>query len=369
VTPRVLIVDDEPRNIELLEAVVATCGVETAAASNGRDAVILFRESRFDLVLLDVMMPGMDGFATLAELRAATPPGERVPIVLVTALQERADRLRGLEAGADDFLTKPIDPQEVRCRVRLFLQLREMHAALTRRAEELEREKEARAELAAMIVHDLKNPLAAISGNVRWVLSQIGTPETTTEELTEALNDVDQGTNRLVQLISTLIDVEKAESQGLVFEPVDAELRPILERLAREHAKEAADRNVTISVVVEGDVRATIDPDLVTRALENLLLNAVRYAGPRGRISLEAKVEGEVLVLRVANTGIPIAENHREQLFQKYATTERRARGDNLGLGLYFCRLVCEQHRGTIAASSADGWATVMTMRLPLHAG
>jgi two-component system sensor histidine kinase/response regulator len=363
--PKVLIVDDEPRNLALLEAILSTMLIDPTLVANGVDAIAAFERETFDLVLLDVMMPGLDGLATLARLRALTPPGEHVPIVLVTALDARADRLRGLDAGADDFLTKPVDAHEVRCRVRTFLNLRATQVALKRRAEELERVQRAKAELAAMIVHDLKNPLAAIAGNVKWIAGRFKANDTARDAVAEALADVSISTDRLVGLVSTLIDVEKAESGHLQITRAPVDLSAVLDGLAREHGKEADERNITLTAVAEPSLTASVDAVLVTRALENLLLNALRYAGSRGRIGLEARVVGEQLELSVANTGRAIPEDQRATLFQKYATTERKARGDNLGLGLYFCRLVAEGHGGTIEADSTSDWATRFVLRIP----
>ena len=168
--PRILIVDDEPRNLSLLEALLVGMNVELTRASGGREAIELFARAvsgqvTFDVVLLDVMMPEVDGLTALAEMRKTTPASEHVPIILVTALSAREDRLRGLEAGADDFLTKPLDPGEVRCRVRNFLALRRAQIELRARAEELMQLQKAKADLTRMIVHDLKNPLAGVGSN------------------------------------------------------------------------------------------------------------------------------------------------------------------------------------------------------------
>ncbi len=360
--PHILIADDEPLNRSLLEAIVSTMNVDTTLVANGRDAIAAFQKVPFDLVLLDIMMPGLDGLATLRELRRQTPSGEHVPIVLVTALAARTDRLRGLEAGADDFLTKPVDAHEVRCRVRTFLELRETQLALKRRAEELEAMQRAKTELAAMIVHDLKNPLAAIAGNVRWVA--LRWREAPPETISEALTDVTQSTERLVGLVATLIDVEKAEAGHLTIEREQTDVRALLEAVVHEHHRESEDRRVNVTIDCEARPM-NLDRALVTRALENLLLNALRYAGAGGRVQISAREMGDELELVVRNTGRAIPTEQRSQLFQKYATTERRARGDNLGLGLYFCRLVAEAHGGTIVAGDAESdWATKIALHI-----
>jgi signal transduction histidine kinase len=347
-----------------LSAIVSGDGRAVTVVANGYEAIAEFQRKRYDLVLLDVMMPGIDGLATLAQLRSLTPPGEHVPIVLITALDARADRLRGLGAGADDFLPKPVDANEVRCRVRTFLALRDAQLALKERAEQLERVQQAKAELAAMIVHDLKNPLAAIAGNVKWIATRWHAPENA-PLIADALDDVTASTHRLVGLVTTLIDVEKAESGLLSIERRPTNLADLLGSVAHEHRKEAEERSISLLVQAGPPSPALIDATLMTRALENLLLNALRYAGTGGSIAVGARSVDTFLEVFIGNTGRPIPPDQRERLFQKYATTERRSRGDNLGLGLYFCRLVAEGHGGTISARSTNAWPTEFVMRLP----
>ncbi len=362
---RVLIVDDEPRNLALLEAVLAPIGIETRRATDGRQAVALFRElhatDELDLVLLDVMMPELDGFGALAEMRGCTSAGERLPIVLVTALSAREDRMRGLEAGADDFLSKPLDPHEVRCRVRTFIALREAQRTLRQRAEELERVQQARADLSRLIVHDLKNPLAALQGNLQWVRSRAA--QSKDAMMLEAIDDSTSSTARLLLMIGTLIDVDRVENSQLRLDRKPARVGALLDAVARRHARDAELRGVTIRVTGDPDLRATIDCSVLERAIENLVENAARFAGTPGLVELAAVGDGRATAITVSNTGAPMAPAQRTRLFEKYATTERG--GSHQGLGLYFCRLAAEAHGGGIAVDSDEAWPTRFRITIP----
>jgi two-component system sensor histidine kinase/response regulator len=362
---RVLIVDDEPRNLALLEAVLAPLGIETRRAANGREAVALFRDlhalDEVDLVLLDVMMPELDGFGALAEMRNCTSSGERIPIVLVTALAAREDRMRGLEAGADDFLSKPLDPHEVRCRVRTFVALREAQRTLRQRAEELERVQQARADLSRLIVHDLKNPLAALQGNLQWVRSRAA--KGNDAMMLEAIDDSTSSTTRLLTMIGTLIDVDRVENSQLRLDRKPTRVCDLLEAVARRHARDAELRGVTIHVTGDAELRASIDCGVLERAIENLVENAARFAGTPGKIELSVSREGAACVIGVANTGVAIPEATRARMFEKYATTEKN--GHHQGLGLYFCRLASEAHGGRIAVTSDATWPTRFRITIP----
>jgi signal transduction histidine kinase len=368
---RLLAVDDEPRNLSLLEALLTPLDVTLEKALGGREAVELFQRAfetgGFDLVLLDVMMPEVDGLTALTEMRRATPAGERVPIVLVTALGAREDRLRGLEAGADDFLTKPLDPHEVRARVRTFLALRDAQKGLKARASELERLHRARAELTRMIVHDLKNPLAGVGSNLGWIDRRLRKRSVDDPELFEAVADARSGAERLVKMVGSLLEVEKAESGQLEVSRRPTPLRALLTEVSRRNEKAAEARQIRLDLDVAEDASAEIDPELTTRILENLVENATRYADEGGRIRLEAHVGGGVAELVVANTGPTIPDEVRERIFEKNHTTENRAaRGNNLGLGLYFCRLAARAHGGDVRVEVGEEWPTRFVVRLAL---
>lgn len=367
--PRVLIVDDEPRNLSLVEALLATFELDVVRASGGREAIDAFAEAiatgGFDLVLLDVMMPDVDGLTALEAMRHATPRGERVPIVLVTALGAREDRIRGLEAGADDFLTKPLDPTEVRCRVRNFLDLRLAQRALRARAEELERLQRAKAELTSMLVHDLKNPLAAMSSNLGWIKRRLAKLGAADVDLDSALVDAQDGAKRLLTMIGNLLEVERAESGTLDPKPKATRLADLLGGVARRHEKEVVERKVEMVVEVDALLEAQLDPELTARVLENLVENATRYTPEGGRIVLAATRTDGGLELAVGNTGQPIPEPVQRTLFEKHASGEKRSRGHHLGLGLYYCRLAAQAHGGDIRVESTPQLPTRFVMTLP----
>lgn len=371
---RVLVVDDEPKNLALVAAILDRTQVEGEAleltmAASGAEAIERFgacaATTPFDLVLLDVMMPGLDGLSVLATLRSLAPYGGRVPIVLVTALSSREDRIRGLESGADDFVSKPIDAAELRCRVRTFLSLRRTQRALAARAEELEAAQRARAELTSMIIHDLKNPLAGVAGSLSWLARTYEGHPAEPSLMKEAVEDAREGTRRVLSLIRTIADAERADHGQLTASPSPCALRPFVDRIVRVQRGAALERSLVVEVEAD-DVEAPVDAELLGRVLENLLENAIRHTPEGGRVRVEAKLAGANLELAVSNTGAPISAAARERMFDKYVRGERR-NDAHLGLGLYFCRQAARAHGGGIAVTSTAAWPTRFVITVPVR--
>jgi signal transduction histidine kinase len=371
---RVLVVDDEPRNLALIAAILEGARVdgepvELTLVTSGQEAIDRFgacaATTPFDLVLLDVMMPDLDGFSVLRGMRSLTPAGGRIPIVLVTALGSREDRIRGLESGADDFLTKPVDAAELRCRVRTFLSLRRTQRALKAHADQLEAAQVARAELTSMIVHDLKNPLAGVAGSLSWLARTFEGHPCDPAMLVEAVEDAREGTRRVLTLIRAIAEVERAETGQLKIAAAPCAIRTFVDGITRIQRRAALARSLTLEVHAD-DVELEADAELLGRVLENLLENAIRHTPEGGKVRVDARSTGALLELAVSNTGTPISAQARATLFDKYARGERR-HDAHLGLGLYFCRLAVQAHGGRIAVESGEDWPTKFVVRVPLH--
>jgi signal transduction histidine kinase len=359
---RVLLVDDEPRNLRLLEVWLSPFGYDLIRAEGGREAIEVFERTRPDLILLDVMMPDLDGIDVLTHVRAHES-ASHIPVILVTGQTEREDRLRGYEAGADEFLEKPVDRALLLARVRTLLRLKEAGDELLRRNVLLEQLRREQRELTEFIIHDLKNPLSIIHMNLGWMRAENVAAERTDVE--EALTDAEEASSRLQAMIEELLAVARIERADVPLERTAVELGELLHEMARAHAREAEARGITLGAEAKLGIRAHADPAILRRVLENLIRNALQYAPAGGRIGISARGGSDVEVA-VSNTGQPVPEQERGRIFQKFqrganASTKR----GNAGLGLYFCRRAMEAHGGSIAVTQTPEWPTSFVLHLP----
>jgi signal transduction histidine kinase len=357
---RLLLVDDDPRNLALLEGYLAPLGHHVERANGGREALELFERAEPDLVLLDVMMPDLDGIDVLTHIRARTG-GSYVPVVLVTALSEREDRLRGLEAGADDFLLKPVDAAILLARVRTLLRLKQTLDELGARNALLERLQREQRELTSFIVHDLKNPLAVVHLNLAWSREQLA--ELGAAEAAEALEDASDATARMQGMVGDILRVAQLEEAVFPLQPRSIAMAELLDDVARAHAREAEKKSIDLTVRCTADLATTADPALLRRVIENLVENGLRHTPSRGRVELSAAAESSTCSVVVANTGVAIPESERARVFDRFHSSGPRA--GSAGLGLYFCRRAIEAHGGTIEVTERGGWPVAFVLRLP----
>ncbi|MGH7286237.1 MAG: hybrid sensor histidine kinase/response regulator, partial [Polyangiaceae bacterium] len=232
---RILLVDDEPRNVAVLEGHLASFGHELVRALDGRSALALFESSPFDLVLLDLVMPGFDGIDVLAHIRA-NPSSAHVPVIIVTAYGEREQRIKALEAGADEFLEKPVDSAILLARVRTLLELKESRDALSERNAELERLQRTQRELTQFLVHDLRSPLAVVSSNLGWIREEISKEKT---DVIEALADATEAAKRLQQMVDDLLTVARLDEAEFPVRFESVGLDAMVRSLLAEHQLKA----------------------------------------------------------------------------------------------------------------------------------
>ena len=295
--PLVLVADDVPANVELLVDQLAILGYRTATADDGPSALATAFEVRPDLCLLDVSMPAGDlgvpdratGYEVCRRLKR-DPRTARVPVVFVTALSDTTDRVRAIEAGGDDFLTKPHNRQVLGARVRSLIRLKRATDALedtVRRLRELEK---VRDDLLKMMVHDLKSPLTSVLATLEMVAD--GDYGAVSDAQRTALGDAQAKSEELLGLIDDLLEVARVEEETVVLRPERIAPAELVEELRRDWAVRFAAADARLAVDVAADAPAfAADRPLLRRVLNNLLQNAlVHGAGRDGR--LEARLAG-----------------------------------------------------------------------------
>jgi signal transduction histidine kinase len=360
---KILLVDDDPDVLKLLSASLGKHGYDLAEAGNGEDALEAFDDT-VELAIVDVRLPGMDGVELTSKLKQRAGAEQFLPVLVVTGTDEVAERLRAFESGCDDFLSKPVNLTELQARVKSLLARRREHVQLVRANERLRELQRKKQDLAALVVHDLRNPLSAIQGNLELLIEDL---EDSSEFVREALGDCHKLAGRALFLVAGLLDVEELNEGLLHAQLQDAAVGKVVDQSTPHHEATIRMRELSLDFRVPDDLRARVDPDLVGRLVENLLDNAVRYAPRGGKVVVAASREGDDLVIRVGNNGPAVPAPERERIFGRYYRLEARRAGAraNRGLGLYFCKLAVEAHGGTIAVEETDELPTCFVLRIP----
>jgi two-component system sensor histidine kinase/response regulator len=365
VTSRLLVVDDEVRNRLLLSALLSSEGYEVMEAANGAQALGMVAELMPDAILLDVMMPGMSGFEVCAKLKADATTAH-IPVLLVTVLEDRDSRLRGIAAGAMDFLSKPVDREELRLRVRNAVYTKRLHDQLQHEIERLRELEQLRDNLIHMIVHDMKTPLAAVQGSLELIKLLIDR-EKMDPRVTDCLDTSYVATRELVQMATSLLDVKRLEEGKMPLNRTEIDLAKVARFAAAGVRVLAASRQVRLDIQAETQVMVYADPELTGRVIGNLLSNAIKFSPENETVCLRLTGDEAGGRVEVKDSGCGIAPEHHERIFERFAQAAERPDGMGIstGLGLTFCKLAVSAHNGRIGVDSAAGKGSVFWFWLP----
>lgn len=366
---KILVVDDNVENRALARATLEDDGYEVIVAATGEDGIRAFEAERPDCVLLDVRMPGTDGFAVCSQIRSL-PEGANTPIVFLTALRDVDTFDRALRAGCDDFLTKPFRPAELVVRVQTALKLRRMSAELREhyqlvrsQRDDLMRLQLQKERLTAFVVHDLKNPLSTMDLNAQVLLRD---PELAPRARASAQN-IREGARSLLRLILNLLDISKSEEGQLAPHHSDIDLHVLTSEVLDAHALKAQKACVTLAQTV--DIRThRADVDLIRRIIENLLDNAIRHAPKHTEVRVFTVQREGAIEICVADAGPGISPEKRVEIFERFVQVESAGTvvsATGRGLGLAFCKVAVEAHGGSIRVEDGRP-GSVFCVRLPI---
>ncbi|MBI4510702.1 MAG: response regulator [Deltaproteobacteria bacterium] len=365
---RILVVDDDASVREMLATWLNVGGHETIAVETGESALSIARDEMPDLVIVDQSLPGMNGLELTRHIKAMA--GEDfLPIVMLTGRDNLKERMLAYDAGCDDLLDKPVSVGELRARVGAHLVRRRQHSELRRANEKLRDAQRLKEDLAALLVHDLRNPLSTLRGNLELLDGELSTALPLVRDV---LTDCRELADRALGMVGGLLDVAQLEEGLLHAEPVEVVLAVFLPSCARYRRLDLEARRLRLDIrVVPEDLRAVFDPDLLGRLVENLIDNALRYAPTSGCVCMSAERQGDDLVVSVGNNGPPIPVEERERIFGKWYRIEARRAGAraNRGLGLYFCKLAAEAHGGRIDVEETPEFPTLFVLRIPQPRG
>ncbi len=358
----VLVVDDEEKNRRLLREILLAHGYDVIEAANGVEALQEAEEHTPDAILLDVMMPDLDGFEVCRRLKGGAQTAS-IPVLMVTALQDRKSLLLGIDAGAMEFLTKPVDPREISLRVRNAVHMKHQQDELEAGYAKLLELEQLRDRLVHMIVHDMRSPLMVIDMGLQ--IAELDAADLFDEPARENLKGVRGTTQELIDMVTAILDVSKLESESMILNRSPQDLLEMSRSVIVTMGPLAGDRRLAAKVEGEAPL-LMVDSGLIERVLVNLLTNAIRHTHPEGHIRIQIEPGPTSVLCKVVDDGRGIPRIDQARVFEKFGQVDKHRAKYSTGLGLTFCRMAVEAHGGEIGLESDGKSGSTFWFRLPL---
>lgn len=342
---RVFIVDDEPSIRKTFQAFLAREGYDIELYENGMHLLTALEKSLPDAILLDVMMPEIDGFEVCRQIKG-NPDWQHIPIVLVTALDSREALLKGFDAGADEFLIKPVRGQELRVRIRSMLRTKHY-------MDELKDNVRMREELTHLIIHDMNNPLAALLMYSELIARQ----KPDAEKCWEYVSKMQFQGRRLESLVNDMLLEAKIANNKLILNREVVNLNQFVKDTRKNHGDVAKLKDIDFVIETPKDeVFFSVDSNLFRRVIDNLMSNALKFAPPKSKLVIRAESAQDDMDggkyharIKVMDEGRGISDRNKKMIFDKFSMADLKKSGaSGFGLGLSFCKMAVAAHDGRI---------------------
>lgn len=359
---RVFVVDDDRINRRILGSILETAGYAVSEASSGEEALETYDRLQPHLVLLDVEMPGIDGFTTCRTLKDTRGEG-CAPVIFITARNSPEDVAEGLEAGGADYLPKPFRPREVLARIKAHLHNQILADRQKQLVAQLSAANAAKNKFVGMAAHDLRNPLASIRGLSEFLRDDSLAPAQ--RELVELIHEASQS---MLDLVNELLDVATIEAGELRIEPQPCDFGDLVRGCAfLQNIQAAKKRSRIVLPDTTGAPTAFVDAAKMRQVIDNLLSNAIKYSPPGSEISVVYRTDPGTAGFAVRDQGPGIPANERDRLFRDFGRLSAKPTGgeSSTGLGLAICRKIVEAHRGSISAENLPGGGCEFSVVLP----
>ncbi len=374
--PTLLVVDDVADNLDVMVELLSDNYLVKVASSGGRALKILSQGKIPDLILLDVMMPEMDGFEVCRQIKA-NPATADVPVIFLTAMSEATDVTKGFAVGAVDFVTKPADPPILKARIdthlklrRSFAELKRNRIALIEKNAVLEDNLRLRDDVERIAQHDVKSPIAGIINFSSSLLSD----DKVSQGHKEIVKYIEQAAYSILNMVNLSLDLYKMEQGSYEFNPNPVDLVPLLQRIVKEMSSELHSRELAVAMSIQGEqvsagsaLRVLGDELLCYSMFNNLLKNAMEAARPKTAIQIDLASVEEKVAIAITNDGV-VPLDIRSTFFDKFTTSGKPG---GTGLGTFSAQLIAKTQNGEIAMSTSDEQqTTTIAVHMPyaLHA-
>lgn len=360
--PLIFVAEDVPRNLQVLYNILKKENFRIAAAGNGKQALDMIPEVLPDLILLDVMMPEMDGFDVCRHLKQ-NPKTKDIPIIFLTAKTETEDIVTGFEIGAVDYVTKPFRGTELISRVKTHLELKFSRQSL----EELNATKDT---FFSIIAHDMRDPLQYLILAAETLYHDYDVYDE--EQKRDYIRRFYNNSNQLSALLENLLEWARSQSGSIVIEPGEIDVAQLVGETIELLAGNAQEKDIKLTSLVNENVSAFADRNMILAVLRNLVANAVKFSHPGGRVTINAEPnkKGDRLSISVSDNGVGIEPENIERLFRIdiKKNTLGTSNEKGTGLGLIICKEFVEKNNGSISVHSEPGKGSTFEITLPATA-
>jgi two-component system, sensor histidine kinase and response regulator len=366
---RVLIVDDVPENIQVLVHLLAEKGLRVNFAESGVKALKAIKNNLPDLILLDVSMPGMDGYEVCEHLKK-DPETQNIPIIFLTAKVDQQDIIHGLEKGAVDYVTKPFNANELIKRVFTHLELKYNRDLISRQNHELSRLNEVKNQLFSVISHDMKNLFNNILFGTESLEKEIEYFEK--KDVIQMAGLINDSAKRAFSLLQNLLDWSRSQMESITFNPVHIDMHMLVNQAIALFKPTARSKDIHFEVETQGDdFRAFADIEMVRAILRNLTSNAIKYSHPGGKILFIISVDNEAIKTTVQDFGIGMTAeqfNNLRNANEPAGSSPGTRNEKGSGLGMVLIRDFVNKNKGTLEFESTYGKGSKFWFCLPREA-
>jgi two-component system sensor histidine kinase/response regulator len=351
--PIVLVIDDQPLNLRAVSALLSQSGYEVLCSLNGKEGLALAEKAKPNLVLLDMRMPGKDGFEVLRELRES-PATADLPVIFLTADDDRENLIRAFSAGANDYVTKPFVGRELLARVRTHVDLKKTRDALSRFA----REKQ---EMAEMVAHDLRNYFA----NIMFATDIQCASSTADPQMLKLAHSIRSSADAGMLFLQALLEQQHQQADGAQIEPLP--VRQLLCEVVDLLAASARKKDIALDLIPHDTVVVSGLRAGVIHVLENLVSNAIKYSPRKSRVGIKAFNHGKRARIEVMDRGPGVSEDDQQRLFQRFVrlSSVPTAGESSTGLGLALAKQQSRAMGGDLWFDAREGGGSIFTLELP----
>lgn len=361
---KILLVDDNPVNLGVLFDYLTSLGFTVLIAQNGKMAFQILEADLPDIILLDVKMPGMDGFEVCRRLKQHDETKD-IPVIFMTALSETADKISGFEVGGVDYITKPFQQEEVLARVKAHLTICQLQQDLQQKNQALEEANASKDKFFSIIAHDLRSPFTGLLGITDILAQEID--NYSKDNIKKMLLKLKSSAERLFKLLENLLTWSRIQRGTLEHCPQQLPLHDMVAHNIMLFASTADQKQISLQNTVNDGELVYADAEMLDTILRNLLSNGIKFTPQGGTITIASDQAEDHVLISVTDTGIGIREDMIADLFRIDVKYQRRGTDGETGtgLGLVLCKELVEQNGGTIRIESQKGKGTTFQFILP----